>query len=65
MAEKSATEKSEKAKPIPAHIVLLDDWGSHLAGKVLASGADLIAALDVGGTKYRAAKPHEISIAGL
>lgn len=59
------TEKAEKAKPLPAYVLLLDDYGQHLAGKVLAADADLISALETGGTKYRAASPREISIAGL
>jgi len=63
---------SEKPKPVPAaprvmpsHVVLLDDWGRHRAGTVVAGDADLIGVLDVEHVRFRAATPHERALAGL
>lgn len=61
MAGKSSPSAATPA--LPSHVILLDDYARHFAGKVLAADADLISALDVGGVKYRAATPHEISLA--
>lgn len=59
-------EKIAAATPaLPSHVVLLADRGVHLAGQVLRADADLISALDVEGTPYRAATPREVSLAGL
>jgi hypothetical protein len=63
---------SEKTKPalaaprvLPSHVLLLDDWGRHRAGVVLAADIDLIGVLDVEKVRYRAATPHERALAGL
>ena len=49
----------------PSHIILLDDWGRHVAGRVLAADADMLGALDVEGVKYRAATAKECRLAGI
>lgn len=52
--------------PAPAsHIILESDCGNWLAGKVLRNSADVLAAIEREGAKYRAATPREIAIAGI
>lgn len=54
------------AKPaLPSHVILLEDWGSYLAGRVLAVDAERYSHLEVEGAKFRAATEREVSIAGL
>lgn len=50
--------------PLPSHVFLLADWGSHHAGKVLAADADLMAALDLESVSHRPATEFERRIAG-
>ncbi len=63
---------SEKTKPAPAaprvlppHILLLDDWGRHRAGTVLAADADLLGTLDVEHVRYRETTARERALAGI
>jgi hypothetical protein len=67
MAKKPADAPQAGAtetRALPSHIKLLADWGGHLAGRVLAADADLIAQLDTEHAKYRAATAQERSLAG-
>lgn len=49
----------------PRFIILRDDWGGHLAGKVLSADEDLLSALDVEHVSYRPASERERRLAGL
>jgi hypothetical protein len=51
-----------RPRPRPSHVYLEQDWGSHLAGKVLAVDDDLLAKLDAEGVKYREPTAFELSI---
>ena len=49
-------------RDLPSHIILLADWGGHLAGRVLRADAEFLAMLDAEHAKYRAATEMEVSI---
>lgn len=48
----------------PRFIILLDDWGEKIAGRVLQADADTLSALDVESVSWRAATDLERRIAG-
>jgi len=64
MARNDTADVKAAPRQLPAHIVLLADRPPHLAGKVLHADANLIAALEADGVKYRAATAPEIAIGG-
>jgi hypothetical protein len=53
-----------KPRALPSHVFLLQEWGAHPSGRVLAADPDLIGALDVEGVKYREATEFERRIGG-
>lgn len=57
-------DAAAEPRALPAHVILLADWGEHKSGKVLAADADLIAALDAEHVSYRPATAQERSLAG-
>jgi hypothetical protein len=59
-----APKPAQPPRALPSHIILLAEWGSHPAGRVLAADADLIGRLDVEGVKYRSATEFERRIGG-
>lgn len=61
---KSSAPAAPQPRDLPRHVMLLADWGEHLAGKVLGADADLLAALDSASVSYRPATAIERSLAG-
>jgi hypothetical protein len=63
-ASTGGADETAPKPPLPSHVILLDDCAEHLAGNVLRADADLIAQLDAGHFRYRAASDHERALAG-
>lgn len=67
MTDKSASHASvlsTRASAIPRFVILLQDWGDKIAGRVLAADHDLVATLDAEGAKWRVATDVERRLAG-
>jgi hypothetical protein len=56
--------EQDRPRDLPSHVFLLQEWGAHPSGRVLAADADLIGALDVEGVQYREATDFECRIGG-
>jgi hypothetical protein len=64
MDNRDNTELAPPRRALPSHVILLADWGSHPASRVLPADVDLIGQLDVEGVKYRPATEFERHIGG-
>ena len=61
----SAKDDASAPTAIPGHVILLEDWGAFLAGRVLAVDEDRYAQLELEGAKFRPASEREVSLAGV